>query len=153
MNRRGFTLIELLTAVAFLGLLSGLAIPYYQRLRGRATAASAIGALHVVSTAAYAYMEATGAWPGGESMGTVPAGMSSYLPTGFTFDQPGFRMAWRRDTWVVDGVEQSSQMAQLVADDPNVCDAIDRLLGGRTNNNLLSSCDGRTGLITLYLDN
>ncbi len=153
MTRRGFALIELLTVVAFLGLLTGIALPSYQRLRSRAAAVQAIGALHVVRTAAYGYMEATGSWPAGQSMGTVPAGLSPYLPVGFSFDKPGLRLAWRRDTWVVNGVEESSQMAQLQTQDPLVCDAIDRLLGGSTNTNLLSACNGPTGLITLFLDN
>ena len=153
MNRRGFTIIELLTVVAVAGLLTGIATPYYHRLQSRATAAQAIGALHVVRTAAYAYNESNGGWPTTEPIGTVPSGMGRYLPSGFTFDKPGFRMAWRRETWVTNGVEETSQMVQLETTDPAVCDAIDRLLGGSTNINLLSACNGATGLITLYLDN
>lgn len=153
MNRRGFTIIELLTTVAVLGLLAGIAVPYYHRLESRATAAQAIGALHVVRTAAYAYNESNGGWPSTEAIGTVPNGLGRYLPQGFTFDKPGFRMAWRRESWITNGEEETSQMVQLETTDPSVCDAIDKLLGGSTNINLLSACNGSTGLVSLYLDN
>lgn len=153
MSRRGFTVIELLTAVALVGLLAGIALPSYHRLQSRAVAAQTIGALHVVRTAAYAYNEANGGWPATASMGRVPAGLGRYLPAGFTFEQPGFRMAWRRETWVTNGAEESSQLVQIEAQDPAVCDATDRLLGGSANTSLLSACNGPLGLITLYLDN
>jgi prepilin-type N-terminal cleavage/methylation domain-containing protein len=153
MNRRGFSLVELLTVVAFLCLVVGIAVPSYQRLKDRAVAAQAIGAMHVVRNAAYAHVEATGTWPEGESAGTVPPGLSQFLPSGFSFVQPGFTLAWRHPTWEVDGVEGGAQIAQVVTRDPAVCDAVDRLLGGRKNPDLVSACNGTTGLVSLYLDN
>ena len=42
MNRRGFTLIELLTRMSIIGLLASIALPKYQNLRQRATAAEIV---------------------------------------------------------------------------------------------------------------
>jgi prepilin-type N-terminal cleavage/methylation domain-containing protein len=151
-DRRGFTFIELLVVIMVISLLTGLALPKYQQIRKRGTAAEAIAAIGVVRHAAFAYNESTGQWAPGGSTGQTPAELTAYLPDGFSFSQPDFDLAWRHATWLSAGVEQSAQMVQVYTHDPYVCDAVNHLLGGAGNPDLLASCDGQTGIVTLYVD-
>jgi len=127
-------------------------VPHYEQVRKRARAAQAVGAIGVVRHAAFAYNEATGQWAPGGSTGQVPAGLTSYLPNGFSFSQADFDLAWRHTTWLSGGLEVSAQMVQVYTHDPYVCDALNHLLGGDGNIDLLASCDGQTGIITLYVE-
>jgi prepilin-type N-terminal cleavage/methylation domain-containing protein len=151
-DERGFTFLELLVVLTVLSLLAGLAVPHFQQVRKRAQAAEAVGAMSVVRHAAFAYNEATGQWAPGGSTGQVPAELVSYLPNGFSFSQPDFDLAWRHTTWLSAGLEVSAQMVQVYTHDPYICDALDHLLGGSGNPCLLASCDGQTGIVTLYLE-
>lgn len=151
-DERGFTFIELLMVLTVLSLLMGLAVPQYQQIRKRARAAQAVGAISVIRHAAFAYNEATGQWAPGGSTGQVPPELTSYLPNGFSFSQTDFDLAWRHATWLSAGLEVSAQMVQVYTHDPYVCDALDHLLGGEGNRDLLASCDGQTGIITLYVE-
>ena len=152
-DRRGFSLLELLTGVVFLALLAGLALPQYHQMRSEAVAARAIGATQVVRTAAYAHMEATGSWPQETSSGRVPVDLVRFLPDGFRFTHPGFSLAWRHPTWVGPGGVHSAHMTQVLTDDPSVCDAMYRLLGGTRNPDLLAACNGTIGVVTIYYEN
>ncbi len=151
-NQRGFTFIELLVVLTLLSLLLGLAMPQYQQVRKRARAAQAVGAISVIRHAAFAYNEATGQWAPGEITGQVPPELASYLPNGFSFRQPDFDLAWRHTTWLSAGLEVSAQMVQVYTHDPYVCDALEHLMGGAGNRELLASCDGQTGVVTLYVE-
>jgi prepilin-type N-terminal cleavage/methylation domain-containing protein len=152
-DRRGFSLLELLTVLVVISLVVGLALPQYHLLRSRAVAAQAIGATQVVRNAAYAHMEATGSWPSEAAAGRIPGGLVRFLPTGFRFTHAGFSLAWRHTTWLTPDGTQSAQMTQVLTDDPAVCDAVHRLLGGRRNPDLLAACNGSVGLVTWYYDN
>ncbi len=152
-GRRGFSLIELLIVLTVMSLLLGLALPQYRMLRSRAVAAQAIGATQVVRNAAYAHMEATGRWPDDAATGDVPAALVRFLPEGFQFTHSGFSIAWRHSSWSTPTGEQSAQMTQVRTDDASVCDAMNRLLGGNRNQDLLAACDGTTGMVTQYYDN
>ncbi len=151
-DQRGFTFIELLVVLTILSLLTGLAMPQYQLVRKRARAAEAVGAITVVRHAAFAYNEATGQWAPGGSTGQVPAELANYLPNGFSFSQRDFDLAWRHTTWLSAGLEVSAQMVQVFTHDPYVCDALYHLLGGNGNPDLLASCDGQIGIVTLYVE-
>lgn len=151
-DQRGFTFIELLVVLTILSVLAGLAMPQYELVRKRARAAQAVGAISVIRHAAFAYNEATGQWAPGGSTGQVPPELTSYLPNGFSFSQLDFDLAWRHTTWLSGGLEMSAQMVQVYTHDPYVCDALDHLLGGAGNPDLLASCDGQTGIVTLYLE-
>ncbi len=151
-TERGFTLLELMVVVMVISLLAGFAMPKFSAVRKRATAAEAIGALDVIRHAAFAYNETTGDWAPGGSTGVVPPELVTYLPSGFSFSQPEFDLAWRHTTWMSGGVEQSTQMVQVFTHDPAVCDAVNNLLGGSGNPEIVAACDGATGIVTLYVE-
>jgi prepilin-type N-terminal cleavage/methylation domain-containing protein len=151
-NERGFTLIELMVVVTVLSLLAGLAMPKYQQIRKRATAAQAIGALGVIRHAAFAYNETTGTWAPGGNSGEAPAELTTYLPAGFSFAQQDFDLAWRHSSWLNGSVEESAQMVQVFTRDLFVCDAVYHLLGGADNKDLVAACDGAVGMVTLYVE-
>lgn len=148
----GFVLVELLVIVVVLSLLAGIALPKYTGVRKRAIAARAIGSLTVVRSAAYAANEATGHWPVGAPSGQTPAGLRGFLPGGFQFAEPDFSLAWRSSAFTVGGQPQSAQMVEVSTTDPLVCQAIGHLLGGARNVDLLTSCTGARGVITLFVE-
>jgi type II secretory pathway pseudopilin PulG len=149
----GFVFVELLVILAIISLLTAIALPKYQEVKKRAVAARAIGALTVVRGAAYAANEATGHWPAGAASGQMPPAMRSYLPNGFQFAEGEFSLAWRSTTYSVGGLPQSAQMVEVSTADPFVCQAIGRLLGGERNSELLTSCTGTRGVVTLFVEN
>ena len=63
MNRRGFTLIELLTTMSIIGLLASIALPKYQKIRQRATAAELVSNIRTLPLGAFQYNETSGTWP------------------------------------------------------------------------------------------
>lgn len=151
-RRGGFVLVELLVIVVVLSLLAGIALPKYAAIKKRAVAARAIGALMVVRGAAYAANEATGSWPAGAMSGRMPAGLRSYLPGGFRFAEAEYSLAWRSSGFSLGGQQLSTQMVEVSTTDPFVCQSIGHLLGGTQNTDLLISCNGARGVITLFVE-
>ncbi|HEY7482263.1 MAG TPA: prepilin-type N-terminal cleavage/methylation domain-containing protein [Gemmatimonadales bacterium] len=93
-RRRGFTFVEILIVIIVLSILSTLALLKYIDLKHKALSASATADLQAVRLAAYSAWYEHGAWPGEVGAGTVPPGMVSYLPTGFTFSKPEYTLDW-----------------------------------------------------------
>lgn len=91
---RGFTFVEILIVIIVLSILSTLALLKYIDLRHKALSASATADLQAVRLAAYSAWYEHGTWPGEVGAGTVPPGMVSYLPTGFTFSKPEYTLDW-----------------------------------------------------------
>ncbi|MDZ4864314.1 MAG: hypothetical protein SGJ01_12810 [Gemmatimonadota bacterium] len=151
-ERVGFVLVELLVIVVVLSLLAGIALPKYTAIKQRAVAARAIGAVMVVRGAAYAANEATGGWPAGAASGRMPAGLRSYLPGGFQFVEADYSLAWRSSAFSLGGQQLSTQMVQVSTTDPFLCQSIGHLLGGTQNGDLLISCNGVRGVITLFVE-
>jgi prepilin-type N-terminal cleavage/methylation domain-containing protein len=93
-RRRGFTFIELLVVMIVIGLLAGLAVLRYIDLKHRAMSAQAIADLQAIRLAGYGAWYETGTWPGDAGAGTVPAGLSPYLPNGFSFTKSEYTLDW-----------------------------------------------------------
>jgi prepilin-type N-terminal cleavage/methylation domain-containing protein len=93
-RRRGFTFVEILIVIIVLSILSTLALLKYIDLKHKALSASATADLQAVRLADYSAWYEHGAWPGEVGAGTVPPGMVSYLPTGFTFSKPEYTLDW-----------------------------------------------------------
>jgi prepilin-type N-terminal cleavage/methylation domain-containing protein len=93
-RRRGFTFVEILVTVIVLGVLSSLALLKYIDLRHRALSASATADLQAVRLAAYSVWYEHGTWPPEVSAGTIPPGLTPYLPGGFSFIKPEYTLDW-----------------------------------------------------------
>jgi prepilin-type N-terminal cleavage/methylation domain-containing protein len=93
-RRRGFTFIEILVVLVVLSVLSSLAVLRYIDLRHRALTASATADLQAVRLAAYSSWYEQGVWPAEVAAGLVPAGLTPYLPSGFTFSKPEYTLDW-----------------------------------------------------------
>jgi prepilin-type N-terminal cleavage/methylation domain-containing protein len=90
----GFTLIELMIVLCILSVLVRIALPSYASIRRESYASQAAGDLNTIRAAAFAQYEATGAYATDAPDGAVPAGMAAYLPHGFTFTRPQYRLNW-----------------------------------------------------------
>jgi type II secretory pathway pseudopilin PulG len=87
-RRSGYSIVELLVVLAFIGLLTRLAIPRYTDMKRRATAASIIGDVHAIRVALFTRYAETQDWPAEAGPGVIPAVLQSYLPDQFTFTHP-----------------------------------------------------------------
>jgi prepilin-type N-terminal cleavage/methylation domain-containing protein len=93
-GRRGFTFIEILVVMIVLSILSSLAVLKYIDLRHRALSASATADLQAVRLAAYSAWYELNTWPAEAAAGVVPAGLTPYLPSGFTFSKSEYTLDW-----------------------------------------------------------
>jgi len=96
LRRAGFTLIELMITVTIVGLLARIAIPRVGQFRVRAHAARIVGDLEVVRGAAFQVAADSARYPAASSPGTIPADMTTYLPSSMSFTpEPGVSYVWR----------------------------------------------------------
>lgn len=151
-RERGFTLIEMMIVVVILSILAGILLPKVRDFRTRAISARAIGAMSVARTASYQYNEATNTWPASGARGTIPAGLGTYLPAGFSFRQTDFDLMWRRQNVRVGGLRTTQQMVLIYPGTASLCSLIANQLGGSRNPDLVIACTGRTTTVTLYVD-
>lgn len=85
---RGYSIVELMVVLAFIGLLTRLAIPRYADMKRRAVAASIIGDVHAVRVALFTRFAEVQDWPPESGPGVVPPSLVDYLPDQFAFSQP-----------------------------------------------------------------
>src|SRR4051812_24593013 len=85
---RGFTLVEIMIVVVIIGLLAAIAIPAFQRVRQRSITSRYINDFRQFESAFQRYASETGGWPAAGALGTIPAGMTGYLPESFTSSSP-----------------------------------------------------------------
>ncbi len=152
MNRRGFSLIELMTVVAIIGLLASIALPKYQALRKRAIAAEIVTNVRTLRLGAFQYNESSGVWPETSKLGGVPAGVGPYLPGDGSTVMQGTDYALGWSTTAADKTSGAIQMIQVALTDGTLCLAVYGLLGGKSNADVLASCDKTGGNIFVTID-
>jgi prepilin-type N-terminal cleavage/methylation domain-containing protein len=150
-NRRGYTLIELMIVIVIVGILVRIAVPKVQTMRNRGTAAKIVGAMTVVRHAAYQYSEANGNWPTSSSSGNIPAGLGTYLPRGFSFEQADVELAWQTATTGSGSNRRTYGVVQAYPTTDAVCPILYAVLGGSRNANASSNCNGNPR-VEFYVD-
>lgn len=98
-GRRGFTMVELVTVAVVIGTLVRINVPNFHELYLRARAADVAGDFEIVRVAALNYHADHIQWPKDGYTGQVPMGLEEYLPDGYQFDRPGYRLDWEH--WVL----------------------------------------------------
>jgi prepilin-type N-terminal cleavage/methylation domain-containing protein len=93
--QKGFTLVEVCIVLVILSILVRVSLPAFRTTLIRARAAQAIGDLNVIREAAIAYYAAHGTWPAEAGVAKIPAGLAPYLPKGYTFTRPRYRLDWQ----------------------------------------------------------
>lgn len=97
---RGFTLLELAVVVTILGIISGIALPAYQKIQRNTRLGALINDYRVFTSAFQQYSAVNAAWPAySGTQGAFPAGMEEYLRT-TNWSQPtafGGRYNWEQD--------------------------------------------------------
>ena len=132
----GFTLIETLITLCILSLLVRLALPSYASIRRDSLATQAAGDFNTIRAAAVAQYEATGSYAADAPAGFVPAGMGTYLPRGFSFTRPQYRLDW--ENYVVgDSLSGGVAAGQILA---LTVSASDSLVGLRILHMLGANC-------------
>lgn len=101
LRRSGYSFIELMVVMAFIGLLTRLAIPRYSDMKRRALAASIIGDVHAVRVALFTRYAEIQAFPPDAGPGTIPADLVDYLPKGFQFTHPDYQYDY--EVWQLAG--------------------------------------------------
>lgn len=112
-DRRGFTYIEMLIVFIVIGIIVNIMIPSLGLLRRRAEAVRVIGDVEAVENAILTRYVDYGDYPPSDVWGTIPEGLDSYLPTGFSFDYDlGTYRWWNSDAFV--GIEARPFNIELV---------------------------------------
>jgi prepilin-type N-terminal cleavage/methylation domain-containing protein len=96
-RRFGFTFIELMMVVTIIGLLASIAIPKYRTVRRRALASRIVGDVDVLRVASMSFYADSSYFPDEAAAGQVPAGLTHYLPQGFTFSRTDWTLDY--DSW------------------------------------------------------
>ena len=115
-NRRGFSLIELLVVMIVIGVLARLDIPRYTDMKQRATAASILGDVRALRSAAYSYYADKNTWPAEVGAGVLPPELLTYLPQNFAFTKPQYQLDW--DVWSASSTQESLVGVTITATDP-----------------------------------
>jgi prepilin-type N-terminal cleavage/methylation domain-containing protein len=123
--RRGFTLIEVVAVLAFVGILTGIAVPNMLAARRRAQATQVLSDLQLLQLAWTQYCadnDCTSAQllPPAASVGVVPLELKPYLPTGYSFNKQstsGYQLQWTR--WPGSSAEDSRSVRRAFRRNPN----------------------------------
>ena len=109
----GFTLTEILVVAAVTSILARIALPNFQEAVIQARAASALGDVNVVRTAAANYHARSNRWPAEAPPGVVPPELLTDLPDGFTFERGEYQLDWEH--WSLpDGIPPNSGPTTLI---------------------------------------
>ena len=98
---------ELLITMAFIGLLTRIAVPRYGEMKRRAIAASIMGDVHAIRIAAFTHYTEHGAFPPDAGLGQLPSQLIDNLPTGFSFDRIDYDYDW--EVWTTTNSSGNSE--------------------------------------------
>ena len=94
-TRPAFTLVEIMVVVTIIGLLAALGVPALQRAQERSQASRLANDFRQFEAAFQRYVLETGQWPPASGLGTIPAGLTGFLPDAFTRPSPfGGNFQW-----------------------------------------------------------
>jgi len=132
-RRGGFTLVELMVVAAIVGILAGLAIPNLRTVLLRARATELAGDMEVVRTATLSYNGDHHTWPSESPAGTIPTGLTEYLPDNYSFVRNGYQLDF--ENWSLPGGLPGDPSTHtlvgvsVVVTDPSLGNALVELLG------------------------
>ena len=95
---QGITLVEVLTVVVALGTLVRLAVPDLQAMFLEARTTEVVRDVEILREAAARYRTDRETWPPDGYTALTPPGLDEYLPDGFDFEGPGYRLDWEHWT-------------------------------------------------------
>lgn len=140
---RGFTMIEVLTVLMVMSVVVRIGIPNYQSVLLKAEAARAVADFEAIRYAAIAYENDLHSWPEDAAPGQVPPGLVDYLPEGFTFIRPIYRLDW--ENWSLSSGLTSSPDTRgfvalsIVTDNEYLGAYLEGLLGSNATHFLLGN--------------
>lgn len=117
-RERGFSLIELIVVISIVSVLFRMAMPAAASYRRHAVAARAIGDFQVVRNAAFAQLDAQGAFAPDAAPGVVPAGAAQFLPRDFAFSRAQYVLDWDHVT-LADSSGRAGYVAMLTLVTPD----------------------------------
>lgn len=129
----GFTMIEVLTVAVVVSTLARMAVPGFHEVLLKSRAAGVAGDFDVIRLAAAHYQADHFAWPADAYTGQIPGGLEAYLPEGFDFVGPGYRLDW--ENWILpDGLPKYPDTGvlvgiSLVTDDRELGQAVQKFFG------------------------
>lgn len=98
-RREGFTLIEVVTVAVVMGTLVRISIPNLHELLVMARAAEVVGHFETVRVAVLNYQAEHLSWPEDSYVGQIPDDLREFLPAGYSFEHPGYRLDW--ENWAL----------------------------------------------------
>lgn len=101
-----------------IGILARLGVPRYTDMKQRAMAASIIGDVRALRSAAYLYYADKNTWPAEVGAGVLPTELLTYLPQNFAFTKPNYQLDW--DVWNVSSTQEAMVGVTITAADPVV---------------------------------
>jgi hypothetical protein len=106
-------MVEVVTVAVVMGTLVRMAIPNFHDVLLKARAAEVLGDYEAIRVAVLNYHAEHHQWPDDAYTGQIPSGLEGFLPDGYTFDRPGYRMDW--ENWVLpDGLPRHPDTGVLV---------------------------------------
>ena len=120
MGGLGFTLVEMMIVVVIVGLLASFALPAFRRANTKSINSRLLNDYRIHAEAFKRFALETGAYPPDGGFGSMPLGMSEYLPVTWLNSPVGGQWIWDNNDWGVtaaisirNGNVTSQQMSEV----------------------------------------